>query len=229
MKDIIEWPVVNSNHKIMVVFDGGLGGNFLSYLIYARVLGLTEDLEKIKSYSNSNEYISRTQYVYEQHLHMWFLRDPSYASLPGPPIQVDNMVISKQRYKFVLNNIKNNNMKIVVVTNRKNMHYTDRLKLLKWLKENGITELPRIPNSPAVLRKHKSVYRHYMFLIKQLKRYNVDHYTIDYTDFFIENNTTGLSKYFGSNIDISDDVREYHERNLKLMSEYGLDGTGLLC
>ena len=227
----------------MVLFQGGLGGNFVSYLISIHSLNLplgnpsaglayNEYSMGIACASADDPYcnsLGSKSYILERHLNLFFQKKHWIETSVGD--YKSKYAVS--RYHEVLKEYKDTH--IIVIT----IDPTDS-DLIVWLSMlmNVKTFYNDEPNGrTSISLKHfnaqQQVYvdsvLHYKWFISRAKKKNINVLEVDYRKLFIERDVTVVSEmlnfiqYGNSNFDL-DKVREsiadYHNNNMTVVNEF---------
>ena len=227
----------------MVLFQGGLGGNFVSYLISIHSLNLplgspTKGAYNEYSLGNAQEnsevddcmFLEDKSHMLAQHIFLFF------------SVTSENEVYTASRYHEVFSRYQDTH--IVVIT----VDVTD-IELLKWISKVmtskafhndeyegydgdwGHTD-NRGVNLDALDRYTNKLVRsmrHHKWFISRAKKKNINVLEVDYRKLFIERDVTVVSEmlnfiqYGNSNFDL-DKVREsiadYHNNNMAVVPEF---------
>ena len=227
----------------MVLFQGGLAGNFISYLIAIHSLNLplgspTKGAYNEYSLGNAQEnsevddcmFLEDKSHMLAQHIFLFF------------SVTSENEVYTASRYHEVFSRYQDTH--IVVIT----VDVTD-IELLKWISKVmtskafhndeyegydgdwGHTD-NRGVNLDALDRYTNKLVRsmrHHKWFISRAKKKNINVLEVDYRKLFIERDVTVVSEmlnfiqYGNSNFDL-DKVREsiadYHNNNMAVVNEF---------
>ena len=227
----------------MVLFQGGLGGNFVSYLISIHSLNLplgnpsvglayNEYSMAIACVSADDPYCNSYQnksYILERHLnlkkkkkHWIFTKDIDYKSK-----------YAVSRYHEVLKEYKDTHIIVITIdpTDSDLIVFLSKIMNVKTFyndEPNGRTSIS-LKNFNAQKQVFVDSVLHYKWFISFAKKKNINVLEVDYRKLFIERDVTVVSEmlnfiqYGNSNFDL-DKVREsiadYHNNNMAVVHEF---------
>jgi len=218
----------------MVLFQGGLGGNFLSYLIAFNSLKLP--LGNPATGHGGNEYsmtnafdsaddpycntVADKTLILERHINLFFKTTTSIGT---------HGVYKTSRYHDVFTAYQDT--KIIVIT----IDPTD-IDLVKWLSllmsaKAYYYDLV-LPLNFGPLDLFDSVYidnmSHYKWFISSAKMKNIDVLEVDYRQLFIDRDETVISEllkfpHYSHEFDLNkvcNEIAKYHQRNMSVIEEF---------
>ena len=211
----------------IVLFRGGQGGNFLNYIVKKYTIGDdSNDIIKTKT----NEYISiESNGIGHAHINQWFKRldNPNYGY----------EVYSINRFKYVLDKIKNNKTKFIVISNNKDLAWTEALGYLKT--GNGKMTISKTYSNFVNFQNGENLDRYndelhyqnwgkiYNWLHKVLSK-KMSAMLIEYQDLFIncdEATICNLADFCGitQTDDFYNEIKMYSQKNIQLMKDEGIE------
>ena len=227
----------------MVLFQGGLGGNFVSYLISIHSLNLplgnpsaglayNEYSMGIACASADDPYcnsLGSKSYILERHLNLFFqkihwifTKDIDYKSK-----------YAVSRYHEVLKEYKDTHIIVITIdpTDSDLIVFLSKIMNVKTFyndEPNGRTSIS-LKNFNAQQQVFVDSVLHYKWFISRAKKKNINVLEVDYRKLFIERDVTVVSEmlnfiqYGNSNFDL-DKVREsiadYHNNNMAVVNEF---------
>jgi hypothetical protein len=236
----IKYQNINTAHN-MVLFQGGLAGNFLSYLIglHSLKLSLGNPLLGNNEYSMSSAIrysddpycnsFENKALILEQHLNLFFRVDNN------------NEVYTPSRYNEVLDIYQDT--KIVVITvdtaHTDLLRWISKLHIVKafhndqydgddgdWGDTNNRTINPRMMEKNT--EKLRDSMSHYKWFIDRAKKKNIDVLEVDYKQLFIDRDEKVIGELFNfprysQSFDLNDvcnEIEQYTQRNMMEVNEF---------
>ena len=226
----------------MVLFQGGLGGNFVSYLISIHSLNLPLGSPTKGAY---NEYsmaiacnnaddpycnsLGSKSYILERHLNLFFQKKHWIETEDGDY----KSKYSVSRYHEVLKEYKDTHIIVITIdpTDSDLIVFLSKIMNVKTFyndEPNGRTSIS-LKNFNAQQQVFVDSVLHYKWFISRAKKKNINVLEVDYRKLFIERDVTVVSEmlnfiqYGNSNFDL-DKVREsiadYHNNNMAVVPEF---------
>ena len=227
----------------MVLFQGGLGGNFVSYLISIHSLNLplgnpsaglayNEYSMGIACASADDPYcnsLGSKSYILERHLNLFFQKKHWIETSVGD--YKSKYAVS--RYHEVLKEYKDTHIIVITIdpTDSDLIVFLSKIMNVKTFyndEPNGRTSIS-LKNFNAQQQVFVDSVLHYKWFISFAKKKNINVLEVDYRKLFIERDVTVVSEmlnfiqYGNSNFDL-DKVREsiadYHNNNMAVVNEF---------
>ena len=227
----------------MVLFQGGLGGNFVSYLISIHSLNLplgnpsaglayNEYSMGIACASADDPYcnsLGSKTYILERHLNLFFQKKHWIETEDGDY----KSKYSVSRYHEVLKEYKDTHIIVITIdpTDSDLIVFLSKIMNVKTFyndEPNGRTSIS-LKNFNAQQQVFVDSVLHYKWFISRAKKKNINVLEVDYRKLFIERDVTVVSEmlnfiqYGNSNFDL-DKVREsiadYHNNNMAVVPEF---------
>jgi len=227
----------------MVLFQGGLGGNFVSYLISIHSLNLplgnpsaglayNEYSMGIACASADDPYcnsLGSKSYILERHLNLFFQKKHWIETSVGD--YKSKYAVS--RYHEVLKEYKDTHIIVITIdpTDSDLIVFLSKIMNVKTFyndEPNGRTSIS-LKHFNAQQQVYVDSVLHYKWFISRAKKKNINVLEVDYRKLFIERDVTVVSEmlnfiqYGNSNFDL-DKVREsiadYHNNNMTVVNEF---------
>tara|TARA_B110000240_G_scaffold48639_1_gene55278 strand:- start:12636 stop:13388 length:753 start_codon:yes stop_codon:yes gene_type:complete len=227
----------------MVLFQGGLGGNFVSYLISIHSLNLplgnpsvglayNEYSMAIACNNADDPYcnsLGSKSYILERHLNLFFQKKHWIETEDGDY----KSKYSVSRYHEVLKEYKDTHIIVITIdpTDSDLIVFLSKIMNVKTFyndEPNGRTSIS-LKNFNAQQQVFVDSVLHYKWFISRAKKKNINVLEVDYRKLFIERDVTVVSEmlnfiqYGNSNFDL-DKVREsiadYHNNNMAVVHEF---------
>jgi len=227
----------------MVLFQGGLGGNFVSYLISIHSLNLplgnpsvglayNEYSMAIACDSADDPYCNSHQdksYILERHLNLFFQKKHWIETDEGD--YKSKYAVS--RYHDAFQAYKDTHIIVITIdpTDSDLIVFLSKIMNVKTFyndEPNGREDI-----SLKHFKKQQQVYvdsmLHYKWFVSRAKKKNINVLEVDYRKLFIERDATVVSemlnfiKYGNSNFDLDkvcDSIADYHNNNMTVVHEF---------